>query len=147
MELTLCPKCKRRVLPMQNGTCPGCDSSLSGAQTVVVEAPPPTDDPFAGGIADDLYCPQCLKINPADSIRCDCGFDMTRWTDSAVKKAGWSHMWVGVALLGLGLGVTVLAFLTFKSHGFLVIAWGLVAAGIVELWRGFERARRGGRLK
>jgi hypothetical protein len=56
-------------------------------------------------------------------------------------------MWGGVALLSLGLGVTVLAFLTFKSYGFLVIAWGLVAAGIVEFWRGCERARRGGRLK
>lgn len=147
MELTVCPKCNGRVLPMQNGTCPGCGNSLSGAQTVVVEAPPQAEDPSAGGIADDLYCPQCLKINPAGSIRCDCGFDLTRWTDSAVKKAGRSHMWVGVALLGLGLGVTVLTLLMFESHGFLVVAWGVVAAGIVEFWRGFERARHGGKLK
>jgi len=147
MELTLCPKCQGRVLPMQDGMCPGCGSSLAGAATVAVEAPPEAEDLAAGGIAEDVFCPQCLKISPAGSVRCDCGFDLTRWTDSAVRKTGRTHMWLGLALFGLGLGLTLVTFLTFEKHGFLVITWGLIAAGIVEFWRGFERARRGGKLK
>lgn len=84
---------------MGNGTCPGCHTALVGAETVSVIAPP-EDTTTTAGVGEDVRCPKCLMISPAGSLQCECGFDLTKWSDAEVRKTGRFHIRVGVVLVG-----------------------------------------------
>jgi hypothetical protein len=89
-------------------------------------------------------CPLCGLVNPLEGMRCDCGYDFTSRTAASLllEKTGQRNMVIGAALIVVGLTITGFTFLFASITGFYLIAWGLVAFGIVKVIRGIVQYSR-----
>jgi hypothetical protein len=97
-------------------------------------------------------CPNCGLVNPARAQRCDCGFDFSSQTmersylqkktpvdRQAAERKYARHMGIGLLLVIVGIIVTAASYSAAASNpsgGRYIIAYGAVAAGIVEFFIG-----------
>lgn len=108
-----------------------------------------------------MDCPRCKLVNPANAIRCDCGYDFqtgfqhTSLLDprererrtpptlaSAQRGNPSTQMLIGAGLCLLGLMVTGLTYGSASRGGGSYFVWhGAIVGGAIMFVRGFLRSR------
>jgi hypothetical protein len=117
-----CPACNA-YNPEGSITC-SCGQDLTGGQAIRAAVPPgarsdelPTAEYFS---TESVECPNCSKLSPPGTTKCECGFDLTRKYSATSDKPGWAWLFVVacaaipvVSLVGMVFGM----ILSFREQG------------------------------
>jgi len=145
IDIVTCPKCKMRVLPKNDGTCPSCQAFISSKERSFGQNPSDSHLPAQtksreNSVSKDTVATKKSTINEKPNVQeiSDYANDEYNLRRYAAAQRGWKRMWTGFFWLALGSCITWATYYVAASSTFggsYTICYGAIALGAIYfLW-------------